>query len=72
MSHPKLWPDLTPRYCDPHYYERSTLELLRILREVLVLNQTGACDAFFTYHAHVGVLEIVIYQGRWTIDKKTR
>lgn len=35
----------------------------------MILNQGGSHTAFYEYAAHVGLLEIRIYEGRWNYTK---
>ena len=69
MSHPNLWPDFQYRINDPAYYENTTQQMLKIIRALLSLNQTGVFTAFFEYFAHTGTLDIRLYKGRWNHTK---
>ena len=70
MSYHPLWPDFTLRHDDPAALAVPTQELLIIIRALMTLNQTGTCTAFYEYHAHVGIFEITLFEGRWNYRKK--
>lgn len=70
MSYHPLWPDFTLRHDDPAALAVPTQELLKIIRALMTLNQTGTCTAFYEYYAHVGIFEITLFEGRWNYRKK--
>ena len=70
MSYHPLWPDFTLRHDDPAALAVPTQELLKIIRALMILNQTGTCTAFYEYYAHVGIFEITLFEGRWNYRKK--
>ena len=49
---------------------KTLQELLKIIRALMTLNQTGTCTAFYEYYAHVGIFEITLFEGRWNYRKK--
>ena len=66
----ELWPDGELRINDPELYTEADRELLAVLEALATLNRTGLYSAFYEYAAHVGVLDIRIYEGRWNHIKK--
>ena len=66
----ELWPDGELRINDPELYTEADRELLAVLEALATLNRTGLYSAFYEYAAHVGVLDIRIYEGRWNHLKK--
>lgn len=63
-------PDGELRINDPELYTEADRELLAVLEALATLNRTGLYSAFYEYAAHVGVLDIRIYEGRWNHLKK--
>ena len=66
---PGLWPDGKLRCIDSATTRKTGVEIRGILDILVDLNITGLYTAFFHFHAHVGELEIIIFQGRWSIFK---
>lgn len=66
---PGLWPDGKLRWIDPAAARMTVAEIRSILDILVDLNITGLYTAFFHFHAHVGELEIIIFEGRWNFHK---
>ena len=67
---PGLWPDGRLRMAEPTERLRAARETRRILEVLVALNHTLLFTAFYHYQAHIGLLEIRIYEGRWNDTKK--
>lgn len=66
---PGLWPDGKLRCIDSATTRKTGAEIRSILDILVDLNSTGLYTAFFHFHAHIGELEIIIFEGRWSIFK---
>lgn len=69
MAYHPLWPDFKLRHNDPVYLARPTAELMKIIRALMELNQSGHYSAFYEYNAWIGLFEIRIYKGRLSLNK---
>lgn len=67
---PGLWPDGKLRWINPAAARMTVVEIRSILDILVDLNITGLYTAFFHFHAHVGELEIIIFEGRWNLFKR--
>lgn len=65
-----FWPDLMLRRADNENIRQASRETLDMLEILMALNRTNLYTAFFNYHAHIGELEILIYEGHWGIRKR--
>lgn len=66
---PGFWPDGRLRLAEPLDLVRAAKEMHCVIDALNAMNNTLLFTAFYQYHAHIGQLEIQIFEGRWNPTK---